>query len=276
MRLPETQDAIIELASNSELAQGVHTQSRPRAGGTGIALGDVPFDPSRHTVADINPMSLMGEVTGDPYVTLVLPRKDTVINVVTDFGQTGDIQAVSKLKYDLGHDITTEIEDALPSITDRIRRFSIGEIPTVAAHEDYRGLMSHSEDARIEDIQELCLQGLTVIVSDFNKLPLHKQSSNSLEGVAIKVTHPLELPLAPGNGVISLGQGREVNTKKPKELNEWNRRVTEKRQQLFEGLGSTGLQVVEVVYCPTLVDGYNVQKADSELAVAIADYTQAN
>lgn len=275
MWLTETQDAFLELASNSELAQGVHTQTRPRIGQGGVPLGEIPFDPSRHSASDINVFSLMGEATGQPYVSMVMPRKDVAINVVTDFGQSGDNQAVANLKHSIGHDVTDAIEEALPSITDRLFRYSLGDVPAEAAGDDYESLREETEEERVGSVKDLCLNGLTVVVSGFQSLPLHKYG-NGIDGIAIKVTHPLELPLAPGQGVVSLGGGYEVKTNKPKQLAEYNQSIEQKHQTALANLRSIGLQVVEVVYNPSKDGGYDGKKADSDLAKAVEEYANAN
>ena len=275
MQLPETQAAFSELAANSELTQGVHTHSRARTGSNGLPLGDIPFDASRHAPWEINPLSLMADVMGAPHVSQVLPSREVSLNVLTDFGRTGDSLAVANLKHGLNGDITSAIEDALPSITDRLFKYSFGNAPVDIRNGDYDTLPDANDEERADSAVRLCINGLTLIISDFKHLPLRKVTDTSLEGIAIKVNHPLELAIKPGLGIISLGGLVEVNTNKPEELDKVNTMLAERRQAILDSLGQSGLQVVEVVYSSSQPGNYDVAAADAAIAKAIRSYSNS-
>ena len=92
----------------------------------GIVLGDTEFDPSRHNVADINPLSLMAEATGADYVQQVIPEKPLDISVVTDLANIDDDPRISARKIDAARQLTSLLADAMPSITDHVHPYVVG------------------------------------------------------------------------------------------------------------------------------------------------------
>ncbi len=278
MFLPRTHDALIELAANSQFAVGVHSHDQIRTGQMGIPLGSVEFDPYKHEVTDIDLLSVMGEATGEHYVNEVLPNKPVNINVLTDYQNTGDIPKISSLKKLISFALTETIEGALPSITDRQFNYSFGPLPEdVRTTNTPESLASETEEQRAESIKGLCVNGLTLIISDFRNFPAAYLLQNELsDAVAIKVNHPAQLKIPANVGVISLGKGVEVNTNIPASLNIVNSHLATQREKLLTNLGYAGLSVVEVVYDPKQPSKFDDTKTDSDLAEALNAYAKSN
>jgi hypothetical protein len=120
-----------------------------------------------------------------------------------------------------------------------------------------------------ESISEICLKGLTFIVSDFKRFDLSTQPKNKFgKTVAIKVNHPAELYIKPGKYTIPTG-GKPIKAWKPKELDPLNDDLRERNQVIIDGLESVGIKVAQVVLKPTSFMKFDVAAADTQISRAV-------
>lgn len=274
MNLPQTKSALTELAANSRFGAGIHIEPQPRVGYDGVVIGEVPYDPARHSPLDINPLSLMAEATGEQHVQLVLPNRPLDMNIVVDYGYGEDHPKIAAMKRNLAHRLETAAQSALPSITDKVYSYAIGEPDEIDMGIHY--FEASSDHERATFVAGLCLEGLTFVLSDFRHLPLAELSQADLSGgVAVKVNHPSERALPANVGVIALGGGKEVNTSNTKQLNNWNRELAERHEQIVRGLNTAGMSVAGAVYTPSLNEGFSVASVDEQLAQAVTAYAKS-
>lgn len=267
--LYETQRALTELAANQQYGFGVHSALQVRTGMSGLDVGEMPFDPARHSVSSINPLSLMEMATDIPHVRQVIPRNPLHATIVLHETEGVDDSQLAKVKRDLAFGLGDAITVALPSMTDRTFNYIIGN-----QHESINELGAEyiETDARPEaaakNMAELCKHGLGFIISDFHNLPV---ASSDAATVAIKVNHPLELALPGGVGTISLGGNYQVNTNKSRELNRVNDALKAQHDRIVGHLRAMGLTVASVVLDQNARGAFEFDAADDAIANAIDD-----
>lgn len=272
MLLRETQNAFAELAASQADEFGVHFASEARAGVPGMVISELEYDPARHQPQNIAPFSLMETVTGTPHVQLVLPQQPMELTVITHHEAGRDDPRLGWLKQRLATQVREAAEYSLPSSTDRIRSYYVGSAEAAPDDRDTEVItIENDPELAAKTIGELCVGGLTLVISDFNRLPLHTTQSNFRNTVAVKANHPAELALPAKAGIIRVGGQAEVNTNKPKELQRFNDRLTARHQQISEQLGRAGIAVAQVIFDPRQASGtgFDLLRADQSIAAAV-------
>ncbi|MCA9330138.1 hypothetical protein KDA11_05795 [Candidatus Saccharibacteria bacterium] len=264
MQLSHTGDALSEMRANVMHGSGVHPSSQLRIGGGGQYLGDMPFDPSIHEATDINPMSIMGMALDQPHVSVYRPEKPLQVNLVADYRNMGGDQNISRAKRSVAHHLSDGIYDALYSATDRLNTYVFG------ARQGEFFDSGTQEVIEEEDIADLCLDGLTLVVSDFARLKLDSNNRSFESAIAVKVNHLLERQIPSKVGVIALSGGGEVNTNNARKLLAVNQELARQHQTAVQRLRQQGFKIASIVARADLRPfGYDVDDADRQLADAI-------
>lgn len=271
MALPNTTDALSTLLTNQRWSQGANQASHIEVGSMGIVLGDVEYDPTKHSPSDINPLSLMAEATGIEHVQQNMPEKPLNIGVIVDVASIDDDPRIRARKMDAARQLTGLLADAMPSITDHIHSYVVGSgsYAEAAIGESQMMGIEASDEQRALQVAQFCLDGLTFVISDFRRLPLANAGQRFSEAVAIKLNHPLERRIPGGIGVIGLGNGYEVDTNSDKQLAIVNNKLEAKHQATVEALEHRGLEVASVLIDPFAVDGIDHKSSDNAVASAI-------
>lgn len=266
MQLPKTGDALSDLRANAMHGYGVHASSQFRAGGGGQYLGDMPFDPAVHEASDINPLSSMGLAFDQPHVSVYRPERPLRVNLVADYRNLGGNTGIQKAKHAVADHLNEEVYEALSGVTDRLDTFVLGS----DQHEFFD--RRTQELVTAEDVAELCLNGLTVVVSDFSHLKIAAPEKRFDSAIAVKVNHLLERQVPSNVGVIALSGKGEVNTNKARKLNVVNQELAREHDATVSGLQQQGFEVVPVVVrADQGPHGYDVSSVDHLLAEAVGN-----
>jgi hypothetical protein len=265
MLFPQTQEQLYEMAAMQPLMSGVHRADMPDTGRYGLVMGETVFDPLIDSVGDIRPDSIKARITGAPHVQVVMPRENMNVNLVVDAdsGQE-DHWKISQQKQKMALGLAESVWDSTPSSTDWFGVYYLGEGAS-------KELQHVGTPIKVENVADLCLGGITMIMSDFRRLHFDRKLPGT---IGIKVNHPADLSIPPNVGVIPLGNGIDVNTNKKRELQELNDTLRARRESILRRLADAGLSTVEVVYRPSKASGFDVAKADAEIANKLKAYAK--
>lgn len=270
MYLPETAHAIQDLSANVAFGQGDHDSVSVKAGGPGLIMGAVPFDPFVHEWADIKPGSMMEMVTGLPHVEMVRPARPVVINVITDYSGMNYYEPMTKAKRRAAQKITNGLIDSIQSVTDRIDTYTIGakkdELPDMYTEELTGEHASQIEKA--EAIADVAAHDYTIVISDFTQLPMESVRADFSRTVGVKLNHLLERKIPANIGVIAVS-GVEVNTNKSRKLSARNTELQRAHEASIYRLAACGLRVASIITRADVPSGIDVAQTDVDIANAI-------
>lgn len=272
--LEQTQDSMSDLVSNRQREFGGHASVVPRFSLRGTHLGEVPFIPGKHQFKDINPFSLAEEATGIPHVLMVLPKRALNIQIIEDKTGSDDDPRIVDVKQRLAGILHESIVDSKPGMTDRVRHYAIID-PTseIASSLDYdTELIDSTTDREVvsKTVADICLNGLTFIISDFNRLNFDNLPKSAFEKtIAIKANHPAEIEIPQALVSLGLGRGREADLRKPKELTRLNASLKNYNQSVVNRLEKAGMAVAQVVFDSSSRDGFDMFYTDNAIAAAI-------
>ncbi|HUP26761.1 MAG TPA: hypothetical protein VM124_03910 [Candidatus Limnocylindrales bacterium] len=267
--LPETQDALANLAANNQFGWGEHRHGNLVAGVNGLQVGSEEFDPMRHEPWQINPLDVMGLALGEYHVPVVLPYRPMAANVIIDMTRRQDHPLVAGAKRNLGVSLTNALEESLPGMTDQIHGYVIGDSVKELRAAGFEQIEPADEDANARTISEIAAEGLTLVLSDFRHLSFDPFSLGDV--VAVKTNHPAERSIPAGVGLISLGGAASVNTNKPSQLAEVNARLQQEHVRITGMLRAAGASIAEVVAKPASPEGYGLAAADKSIAAALEE-----
>jgi len=274
--LEQTQNALTEYSGNRQRGFGIHLGRQPKTNRPGINLGEIPFDGTKHSFADINPFSIAEIATGIPHVQQTLPREAMNIAIIEDRSVGRDDPAINIQKHRFGYQLAESITDSKPGMTDTVTRYLI----------DYRGSAAMKKlgydtdpiyadqdpEAIAETIANICLNSLTFIISDFKRLRLDLQPKYKFEhsAVAIKANHPAERALTASNAYLFVGEIEDLSLKSKKKVEQRNQAAQARHNAIVGNLGNTGLAVSEVIFVPKARYGFNLNAVDDSLADAVS------
>ena len=198
--LEQTQSAISELAGDRQREFGSHLGHMPKKNMPGINLGEIPFDPSKHSLSDVSLFSLSEQATGIPHVQNVLPRRALNIQIVEDRSPSNDDSRIVKVKHNLANYLQESISDSKPGMTDRVRRFIITdaetEDPDLLGYDVELIDANEGPEAFTQTVAELCRDSLTLVISDFKRLRLDLVTNEEFDKVVgIKANHTAEMEM---------------------------------------------------------------------------------
>lgn len=267
-QMEKTVGAIAQLPPNIRLGEGSHTERRASIGSTGDVLGEVEFRPGEHSVGDINPNSMLGEVFGRPHVRQVEQGRPVNIRLIVDAFRNQEHPAVTKSKMDAARGIALLLSQGIRETTDRLQVFGVGQ--------EVADMLQEVRPSTIRDegeLIELASRGLAIIVSDsFNQLR-EQPNSSFVPIVGIKVNHPAERYVPAGVGLYPLGGWFEVDTDQPEEVDYVNSQLEAEHRRITTELELTGATVASVMSQANASFGFDVPKADTHIAEAIRRLT---
>jgi hypothetical protein len=264
MLLPYTGDALSELQASTMYGHGVHAAPRMHVGGGGQYIGDMPFDPLIHEVFDINHMSTLGLALEEPHVSLYHPERPLEVNLVADYRNMGGNESVARAKRAVAHTLSDGVYDELSGVADRLNTYVMGAQQSELFDD-------HTQEAINEhDVADICLSGLTIVVSDFARLKLEAPAKGFESAIAVKVNHLLERRVPRNVGVIALSGRGEVNTNKARKLDIVNQELDRAHGDTVQRLQTQGFEVVPVVVrADRKPFGYDIDATDRQLAQAV-------
>ncbi|MBC7708092.1 hypothetical protein H7Y63_02630 [Polaromonas sp.] len=270
--LPQVEAILDGMAAQYRPAYGEHDSSLMRVGLSGKLIGEVDFDPARHGLQDINPLSVWGDIMGVPQVGIVVPEYPLPIGVVIDQSSQEDHPGILKAKQMLGRQLLRCFDESA-LVSDDVAAYVIGENANFPR--DYRTETIPEREAA-ERVSEICSEGLTFIISDFAHLELVSGQHDDFPAtVAVKINQPFELALPANKGKIPLGpKSKPVNTNRPKELAAYNNDQARSHEAIIQRLQSAGIRVAQVLFDATkgTTLGLNVKAADSAIASAMQGF----
>lgn len=268
--LPQTYAVLAEMSANRHFGLGQHAEHVIRSTAIGRQLGHTAFDALLHTPDQIDPFSLMGMALEQDMVPMYEPARPLLMNIVTDMSAQREHPSVTLAKRRVSHDISAAIDDTLEA-TDQAFLYLVGDnIPE-------RGMPYHEiisvpqgdKEALGEKVSQIALDGLTFVVSDFNRLKLPEHTHFD-ELVAVKVNHVLERKIPEGfNRVISLGGLGEIDATSKRKVTKANAYLEEMHQKTVSELKSHGVHVASVIVSPKQAQIYDVSPADAGIATAL-------
>lgn len=266
-----TESALAEIPSNVRFGGGSHYLYDVTSGKEGLIIGSMPFDPSMHSSYQIDPTSLIGLALDTAYVTQVLPIKPLSINLIVDASKRNEHQLVTDRKLTMAAELGNAIDNALGGVGDRVNTYVIGETEIDIA-ERSTVLIEEKDPLEISlRIADIANRGLTFVISDFKNFNL-EPTILPLDGViAIKVDHILERQLPANVGRISLGGLVEVNTNRPKKLQQVNEQLQSQHDAIVSKLKMHGASVASVIIDSRIEEGFDLPGADLAIAMAVND-----
>lgn len=267
--LRETEAAFAELAATKQHEFGVRHGLQARVGHRGIDIGEQLFDPARHNPTDINTLSLMGMVTDQPHVKVVLPDLPMEVSIVTH-NQTGkDSPEMALSKQRLGQALRHSLESAVPRIGDRIYSYHIGDTSDAGVNNSSEFIEADENPSKnIKKVEDICFNGLTFVISTFGRgLPLGIYGTRYENIIGIKANTALELRL-PNDVNVRLGGSREAST--PAERAEMNARLDQHHQGIENRLLLAGIKLAKVVFDGNHPSGLQFEPREADVSIAKA------
>lgn len=296
--LPRTEVAFAELAANTRLALGSHHGEDIMTGHEGVFVGERLFDPVRDSPADINHLSIWEMITDEPHVAMRIPEYPLNVRIVSHERATPDSDrlGITKARKRLMNSVIEALDDALPNPNDRVLHYRVGQAVNENQDREAEVIVTDGRpETDAAQIADICSRGLTVVLSDFLRLPLETQadSGNFESTIAIKANHALDLKLPSNVGVLSSGhKGGEINTntlgsfsrgvarfrKQPVvgELSKVNEALSASHQRAISCLEDLNIPVAQLVLQPQRQFGFDVMVADESIAKAVTHISQNN
>ena len=272
----QTESALAELPSNLFDSRGRHNSFDIKTGVSGIKIGESEYDPIKHTPLDIDPMSTMGMITGMPYVRQVIPSRPIEANVILHNSKEGSRSDIFEIKSRLASSLIGEISRAMPAIRDRINCYVIGDDLELSQELLKLGanVVKGTEDPVIAATKtsDLCMNGLAFIISYFERLPLQDLDHMFSRTVGIKVNHQYDVNIDELRGrkaVLGVGGSREIRLWKNKDVDSFNEGLKNHDEAIVDRLKKVGISLARVISDQSETSGFNVKRADSQIAEAI-------
>ncbi|GAC1391509.1 MAG: hypothetical protein NVSMB46_04290 [Candidatus Saccharimonadales bacterium] len=273
--LRQTELALSEMDSNRAFDAGTHNGMMLKAGGRGTNIGSVPFDPVKHSIADIDPFSMLEIATDIPQVRMRIPRRPLSFAVIIDKISSNDDVGLINAKQTLADDIRSSVIESIPDATDRYYSFVLSDKTdgSILGVDDEMIPFDENPLITTKNIQEFCRDALTFIISDFSELSLTTHPENKMaDTIGVKINHAIELAVPESQQLVSWGGLHEANTyKKPKDLKRYNEALGRYHQSLTDGLIESGLQVANVSFSDEIgkLNSREYDYADNQMAGAI-------
>ena len=275
-KFSQTESALADLPSNLFDSRGRHTSFEVKTGASGIKIGELEYDPNKHTPIDIDPMSTMSMITGMPYVRQVIPNRPIEANVILHNSKAGSRSDIFEIKSKLASTLIGEISRAMPAIRDRVNCYVIGDDLELSQELLRLGAnaIKGTEDPVVAATKtaDLCMNGLAFILSDFERLPLEDVDHVFSRTVGIKVNHKYDINIDDLRGrkaVLGVGGSREIRLWKDRDVDSFNEGLEVHDEAIVERLKRIGISVARVISDQNEINGFSIKGADSQIARAI-------
>lgn len=251
VRFPESRNQIEQLSANIPRQAGLHQLQQQAVSVGGLDIGSMDFDPMRHMAHQIDPLSVMQDISGVEQVRIQLPSNPLLVTVVGDyrFGKDAD-----------------EVREMKAASIDAIIKGIVEIVPSLDPADTYKMQGEGAEEKDEQDLLELCSQGLCIVVGDFKKISAKKPFSDRADVLALKVNHPSELHIQPKRGTISLGGYYELNTNDSRQVQAANVLLEKTHMERIMRLQTAGAIVGATLLRPDTKDLIDVKDVDTTLA----------
>lgn len=262
----ETIRAVSSLPPNLRLTDGNHLERREVVGRNGDVVEDRPFIFGQDLIQDINPTSLIGEVLGMEHVRQVHPGRRLMTNIIVDKMDSRDDDRIQAKKEIIAVHIAATLFASMAQTSDSVKLMvrqgmNLGDISPTATK-----LTWLEDDA---SVQEASSKGISFLINDFARFDTLDEANKPHPVIGVKVNHPLERNIPSGIGLLGLGNGYELDTSNPKELDEINQRLQVRHRSIVEAMKQTGIRIANVIIEPQFDDGFNPVLADHHISTAV-------
>lgn len=267
-----TEDALFDLQlERTQRAYGVHLNDEASSD-IGRRIGQVMFNPLEHTPAQIARFSMMGIITGEDFVDVNMPVTPLDMNIVAHYRKDNSDPIISNQKKKLMSSISEQIVDARPGITDRVAFYAVTETDE-QIDDDFELIQTNDPKEAAQAIADLCLDGLTFVLSDFEGLPLEDIESVQQRAIGVKINAPLEKEVAKARGShLKLGGTREQSSNGIEFFNE--QVLAPHHDRLAKRMELAGFAVAQTVFTLDSPYFFDVPSTDLSLAEAIDQVIQ--
>lgn len=271
-RLPHTEEAFSNLATERQFEFGMHRGHNLKVGGRGILVGEQPFDPAMHDPADIDPLSVMALATGGQYVNDVIRDYPLNVTIITEHNASAESAQIGNAKLKLGQQLRESIEEALPIQGDRVNLYHLGDTEEIVDLR-YTDVIERDDipTENAKTVAKLCQDGLNFVISNFSRGSLRFEDADvRVENtIGLRIMRPEDIAV-PLNGITRLGNGRETAT--PQQAAAYNKNTLDPYNKHIEDvLRRTGMLVGRVIVTPkpTTANLFDRDNTDVTIAEAI-------
>lgn len=287
-----TQNALADLAANRYLGVGLHRGVTTVASSIGSVIRHAPLNPSEgHMSADIDPMAWEEDIIDIPHVALTTVRNPLQVNVVTHLrNPKSEITNVNDKRNLLARHISEALANARPGRNDQVWQYAVGEAANEGKGPEVEVISTNGNPRKdAKTIADICQEGLTLVISDYLRLPLESQPKSYFpQTVAIKANHPTDLKIMEGvgpvptgysdpsrrRGIFRLAGGGEVDTENESEVAEVNASLRRLHKGTIARLRASGIAVATLTLNPESQNGYEERAADMAVARAINEVAE--
>lgn len=254
VRFPESRNQIEDLSANLPRHTGLHQLQQQAVSVGGLDIGSMDFDPMRHLAHQIDPLSVMQDISGMDQVRIQLPSNPLLVTIVGDYRFGSDAKEIKKMKTEATDSIINGLVEIIPSLdpTDTYKLEGIG-----------------TEESDERELLELCGEGLCIVISDFKKLSFKKSFSDRADVLALKLNHPAEMGVVPNRGTISLGGLYELDTNNPAQVKAANALLEKRHHERMTRLHNAGARAGSALIRPESVDIIDCKAVDKSIATML-------
>ncbi len=280
--LYETEEALHQYKSNLDSSYGSHLVDDVSFA-NGRVIGEKEFDIAEDDPMDINRMATLGLITHRPYVDVVKPMVPLNLQIVTYHRQDESDPAIVNKKLLVARRLAEEIADSMPSHHDNVFYYEVGHV-TAEDGEYFGGEVIEAEDDQTaaEEIANICIGGmLTVVLSDFEGLPLGGNDRQFSNAVGVKINHPIEKAVEIPKSVVQSRARFEVRTGKKSALGSKDevelfnvKMLREHHQRLESQMRLAGFAVASALFSANDSYPFNVTDVDLSIAKAIQELSE--
>jgi hypothetical protein len=266
--MPRTEEAFDDLYANMVEEMGSHANETLALSDVKLSIAAQPFNPLTHDPRDIDLTLIESLITGIPHVSVGLTHRPVTINIIQDRTPRRGSEKFSQQKNRLAGMLAESLLYVVPHRDPTTGSLLGPDLISADLHEMDEVIEAETRADGAVYAAQLALNGLSIIFSDFRDLNFAPRSLENV--VAVKVNHLMERSVPHGIGVISLGGGVELNTRKQRQVNAYNQKLEREHGAILDNLQSAGAVVVPVVADLRIKpNGFDVNQTDLRIAEAL-------
>lgn len=279
LKYNQFEDVLADIKANNYITINGQHYATQESYIKGRVINEQPYDP--HQPGQIpNPLSLLGNVLDEEYVTLRRPKQSLDVDVVIHNNPLDKLKPKwqNLARLSMIDVICQFIEESNSGYGDRTYFNSVGEnsLPNnLKKKYDIEVMKNTLEPSAVaEQIKNVSHNSLTFLISSSLKnIPFKKQKKSDFESViAISVDHlfDVERPMNTGYIWTSDPENTRIDTANKSELNKYNTFLDNKRRKTVEQFKQLGIPFVQAVYEGKSLPpyGFELEKFDRDLAEA--------